>query len=556
MFGAEEHACPWQTLLVLAALLAVLSACWVIPLRLGFGAAEKASFYNFGFIGDEYGYAERCQPLLSGATATNPINGVCDENCVSQLYLEDSLRALLTLTGWDVLSFFRVWRAVFPLLFLGALGLLVRECLPPGGAERLRLRLAAGAAAFISVYLVYDLVTVFPPLQGFVNRVPTNLEYLLSALTAWVFIRLIKKDDWRNGVALAALSAATVYARPYATVPWGLAVPLGVLILLVQGRLRISVMLAMLGTLAVLLSVWIVKYLHNRAVPVEAELWFRCFGQRPYSFHERWPLFLSLAAAFAVAAWLLGKQWLPLTASAAATMAVLPFVSAFFPFGWQLLIVDRYGVYYLLLLPVAGLLVLSRHLEGRGAGRWPICLALLALCGAAVIGTRNARYDFAKYDCGPYESISQDLKYLPAYKWVRENTPPGALFLVDDGCDWSGAGQREPARSIACTESFRADLFLLAARRRRVYHNTLYMFALSDSALSTLKTAHSGTFGGNVRREEYFKSLRASRPDYVFWRKDCAAVPRGLGRELAAHCDTVYEDPIVLIWKLGFSPDF
>ena len=548
---AEEHASPLQTLLVLAAFLGVLSACWVIPLRLGFGA--KASFYKFGFIGDEYSYAERCQPLLSGATATNPINGVCDEDCLSQFYLEDAIRTLLAFTGLNVISFFWLWRSVFPLLFFGVIGLLVWECLPAGGeggTRRSRLWLAASAASFISVYLVYDLLTVFPPLQGFVNRVPTNLEYLLSALIAWAFVRLIKKCDWRNGAALAAISAAAVYARPYAAVPWGIAIPLGILILLALGRFKVSVGIAMLATLAVLLSVWVARYLHNRAVPVEAELWSRCFGQPPYSFHERWPMFLSLAAVFAVAARLLGRHWLPLTASAAATLAVLPFVSALFPFGWQLLIADRYGLYYLPLLPVAVLLALGSRLQGPGAGKWPACLAMIALCGAAVIGIRNARYDFAAYDCGPYGSIVQDLKCLPAYNWVRENTPPGALFLVDDGCDWSGAGPRDPTRSMARTESFRADLFLLAAQRRRVYHNTLYMFALSDSALGTLRTAHIGTFGASVRREDYVASLRACRPDYVFWRKDCAVVPRGLGCELALRCDIVYQDQAVLIWKL------
>jgi hypothetical protein len=44
------------------------------------------------------------------------------------------------------------------------------------------------------------------------------------------------------------------------------------LILLALGRLKISVVLAMLTALAVLMSLWLARYLHNKNLPVQAEL--------------------------------------------------------------------------------------------------------------------------------------------------------------------------------------------------------------------------------------------------------------------------------------------
>ena len=67
--------------LIAVASVATLAACWVIPWRLCLG--PHGSFYTFGYVGDEYVYAQRIQSLITGASPLNPINGICDPIIIS-----------------------------------------------------------------------------------------------------------------------------------------------------------------------------------------------------------------------------------------------------------------------------------------------------------------------------------------------------------------------------------------------------------------------------------------------------------------------------------------
>ena len=113
------------------------------------------------------------------------------------------------------------------------------------------------------------------------------------------------------------------------------------------------------------------------------------------------------------------------------------------------------------------LLVLGKYVNFNRVGRWTLVFSLLAVCGAAIVGFHNATFNFAEYLCGPYESVDEDLKHVKAYKWVRENTPPDALFLVDDGYDWSGI--TNTGHTSRYVQDIQADVFQIVAKRRRVY---------------------------------------------------------------------------------------
>jgi hypothetical protein len=76
----------WMSSLGWLGLLLFLTATWVLPYRLLNDTGN--SFYTFGFVGDEYFYAERIQPLVGGATAVNTVSGLAIRT-ISPFYLEN-----------------------------------------------------------------------------------------------------------------------------------------------------------------------------------------------------------------------------------------------------------------------------------------------------------------------------------------------------------------------------------------------------------------------------------------------------------------------------------
>ncbi|MGD0091846.1 MAG: hypothetical protein ABSE73_18180, partial [Planctomycetota bacterium] len=508
-----------------------MSACWIIAWRLAFG--PHGSFFTFGFVGDEYLYAQRVQALLPGATATNPINGVCDPAIVSEYYLEDGCRCIVSATGLNAITFVWVWRIAFPLLLAATLVWLARECLQRRRMWGAPLRWAAAAAAFSFLYCGYDLVTRYPPLQGWLHRFPTNIEYPLSVLTALLYIRFLNLPSAGRGAALALAGAAVIYLRPYLAIPWGLALGSGLAWLSIRRALPLRVTLAIVATLLAALAPWLAVRQWNAGNEVHRQMLQRYFLSTPYQVHPYWPLYLGAALVLALSAPAVERRFRPFVLSGAFALLLLPFLCGAFSFGRELVEYERCGAFYFVALFAAGMLALrQRTLSWHGrsglaaAQGWAAALASAALLASGGVAYANARYDLLAYPFSQYPSIVADLPSVPAYDWIREHTPADALFLVDDGYDWSRNARynrqnRPLVRAFAPDGAYllsREDLFQLVARRRRVYSERLYGTALPNADLEQLAYLQRGTFGLPVAPDEFHAALKHFRPTHILWR--------------------------------------
>ena len=552
--------------------IAAFAACYVIPYRLGLGS--EGSYFTFGYVGDEYTYAERLQPLIAGTTASNPVNGVCDPHVVSQYFLEDLARAAVTVSGMHVITFVWVWRIVFCILLALLIAGLSLAVVQRRRAGMWTLRLAASAAAFSLLYCMYDLVTAFPPLQGWLNRFPTNVEFLLSVALAWSFLRFVSAPQIRQGVILALVSVGAVYLRPYVVLPWAPVVAGGTIYLLLARRLEMRVAIATLATLLVALAPWIGIAYWNNGLEVHQQMMKRymLIPLAAYRVHPRWMVLLGSAALLSLSAWKLPAQRI-LLAGGAAILVVLTFVSGLFGFSREIVLYDRYGTFYLVLILIAGLGLISKlsmrwrgrdGLQSARAAATALCAASL-LCSAS-LGWRNWNYDLEKYPFGPLPAVRQDLKFLKCYEWVRDHTPADALFVVDDGVDWSAENRARNGRAVGDKFMFmQNDLFQLVAQRRKVHSLRLYGNALSDSDLALLWTVQFGIIGTQDDSElpglwlfhygtgrnpcALATALQRFPPDYIFWRtglKDS----RGRREQLRAEAEIVYSDENCEIWRL------
>jgi hypothetical protein len=556
-------------ILCVVALACAIASCWIVPWRLAFGPG--GSYYTFGYLNDEYNYAQRIQPLLDGATATNPINGVCDPCVHSQFFLEDACRLFLSLTGIGVVSFMWAWRLLSPLIIVAFTFLLARECLPrsrpPWGPA---LRLAAGIAALPLLYcLYYVLMEPKSPPFAWLNRIPTNVEYLLSAFLIWSYVAFLRRLTRGYGLLLAIGAVALVYLRLYTAIPWALAILASVLYLAVTRRISLRLLFSLFAAVALGLTPWLLIALSNRHNPVWAAMMTRYFIPRPYEVHAKWATYVAVACVLAISARFVTRARVFLLSSAFAMFA-LPSVCAI-PrrIRNETLLSDRYGCFYLFSILAAGMLLLgeySRSWRGQTGLRRgtfsAVALLGVAFLGCAAVSTINWRYDFVSYQPGQLASVIEDQACLHAYDWVREHTPPSALFLVDDGFDWAQApADAGELREFCWLFQCNNDLFQFNARRRRVYTELLYGNALSDSDLKALQTLQRGTFGFNLPRETYMDALKRFLPEYVFWRKHLPvivhgappAVPRGFGKILRPFAEVVYEDDACEIWKLDYS---
>lgn len=541
-------------ILIALSLAAALAACWIIPYRLRHDPGH--SEYTFGYIGDEYVYADRISPLLPDCSGANPTNAFGDRDVVSQLYLERILRGTITLTGIDVIDVAWVWRWLFCPVLLLMLWPLCRACI----GRRLRpwsgdLIGSAWVAAFPLLYCLYDLVTKFPPFQGMLNRFVSNTEYLLSLGLAWAYIRFVRAPDSARGIVLAAVSAATLYLRPYGTLPWGLTVVIGVLYMLAARRLPLRTALVTFCALLVFLAPWMAINQWNKGTLGYQDFMSRYSRLTGYQVHERWRVFLSAGVFLAAAGWYARRLRLLLW-PAALTLLVVPFVTALVPVvAKEITFFDRYGLFYLPLILLALVAVLGEHSLGwhgrRGlslARRWSSGLCCLSLAASSVLAWRNLHYDFHQYPKGPLPFIAADQASLPAYRWIRDYTPPDALFLVDDGVDYS-----VDMRTI--NMSSHADLFQMVARRQRVYNWVLFTNFLREGTLTSLYTLHVDTFGARENLTLYPEALRVFAPRYVLWRRKFP-FPRGPGTVLLKfRSSVVYSDAACEIWKLDYPAE-
>lgn len=570
-----------------AALLFVASvlACWILPYRMRF--EPGGSYYTCAYITDEFHYLARIQPLLPGATATNPINGICDPAARSLFYLEDACRAAVSLLGCDVLAFAWAWRLLTPvvlaLCFAGcARCLLERTRRPWAGA----LRWSAAAAALPVFFCLVDsaMLRIPGPPHVWLNRVPTNVDFLLAVPLLTVLVRFIQAPSPGRSLALAAVSLALIHLRFYAAFPFGLAIGAALLMMLATRRLRPSLFAFTVGLVAVGMIPWVLNLLANRNSEGHRDMLARYFYARPYAVHDQWPIYLGAASLFLLGAWLArerrGRAESPahgrtrvFALSCAFAMAALPFVCGIPALiRREMLLSDRFVSFYATALLVLGLLVLSdKSLEWRGrrapamARRYSGGLMAAGFLAAALQAAVNLRYDFRGYVNNQYASIVDDAHYLPAYDWVRAHTEADALFLVDDGCDWSRMPrEREQLDEMEDRLSCHNDHFLIAARRRRVYVEDVFLRgnAVVSADADALLRLQRGAFGMPLPKDFVLQALRRFKPGYILWRKrppvvletGPAAIPRGWPKELKEsgeiRFEQVYDDPACTIWKI------
>ncbi len=553
-----------QSLLTL--LIASVGAAWIIPARLYFGFGSR---YMFGYLPDEVWYITRLQPLVGGATIANPVNGFGDPRIWSPHYLENACRSFLVMTGIDPVTFAWTWRLSMPVLLIAAFLLIARAALPGGIRPwRKTLLLACGAAALPMLYGCYMLTgnRAEAPLL-FINRMPTNIDYPLSLLTAALYLRFVQRPGLGRGILLVLGGAAMLYLRVYTFLPWAVALTGGMLWLILRKRVSFRVWMTMLLTALLAALPWILVVRHNAPLPAYQALITRTFVAYPYMVHGRWMIHVGVAALMLLLAWRCAQARVAVF-SMALSLAAMPFVCGLLSISQELLVTDRFIAFYLSGLALAVLVWLGRHARAwtgsdgmRTGQRTAVLIAVLCVPGTGFQAVCAWRYDFASCVSGQTQPIAADHAYHPAYKWVATNTPADALFLVDDGFDWNDVPD-DPGKLGQLLMRFQCnlDLFQLIARRRRVYMEYSH-WPMTEAALQDLLIVQRGTFGDPIREDVYVKSLKKVLPQYIFWRKRppvmVAAmpvpVPRGHGKILRKFANKVYEDDLCLIWKMDYT---
>jgi len=556
-----------QRLLLLSAVAFLLTAfavaCWVLPCRAAL--APNGGLYGFSVIPDEFAYAWRMQPLITGATTANVVNRFHDPAVISPFFLEDFVRGMLTVTGLPVAWMFWIWRFAFPLALAAAVWVAAGACL----AVRRRpwsqpLRCAASLGGVGALYVLSHLTSGTGDIALYLDRIPTNLEYPLAFLLAWAWLRLAAAPSVRRGMVLACLGALLVYLRPYAVIPWGTAIALHLLYRIVRQTLPHKTWLDAAGTLVVLLAPWLAIAYHNSQSPVYAQMYARYYSQWPYQVHPRWAVHLGAAALLAAMAWRVARDRRAMLTCMAATAAALPFISGLFREAQELLLFERYGSFYVVALVAGAMLVLDEEANRRHgklaagfARRAAGACFILSLGSSGALSVWHSQYDFEHNPWTQLRSLSEDRQYIPSYQWIARHTPADAFFLVDDGIDWSVV---PPSSQVMISHYApdgaelyqRGDYFQLLARRQRVFNEWLWAFALSDGQYIELAALQRGTFGYPIPVEDYKAFLKRYRPGYVFWRRK-APVPRGYGKQLSALAEVVYSDAVCEVWRLKYE---
>ena len=210
------------------------------------------------------------------------------------------------------------------------------------------------------------------------------------------------------------------------------------------------------------------------------------------------------------------------------------------------------GVFYLVaataVILLIGSQVLARATRRTAVGLGPV----LAVCGMLLswrLWTGYAHADLAGYPGGPLNWARDDLPMVPAYRWIKANTPAKSLFLVEPPTRRAGAGEL-------------ASLFGIVARRRNVYTQRLYGEAIPQADYEAAHSVYHGTFGEssrirtsapgptNVAPQAYAKAYARWRPDYIIPRRSKGPQPHGFGAQLSEFRDVVYSDNACEVWHM------
>ncbi|HYF52468.1 MAG TPA: hypothetical protein VEJ63_23880 [Planctomycetota bacterium] len=528
--------------------LLALASCWAMPLKMLLG--DGGSYYTFAVIGDEMIYANRTQPLLAGATIQNPLNGVCDPNILSPYLLEDVVREVVTLSGVHIITFFWIWRFIYPVVLLASLVVLARAVLPK--RNRGWPEILIFAAGFQALYFIVYAITVdYPPMGGWILRIPTNVEYPIAALLGagvWNFALHRRLQD---GLLSAMMLSALIYLRPYSAMPWAIALFLALIAMAARRQLRIKTTVIVAAALLLSLVPLLYIFQHNAALPSYRETMLRYFRPVEYEIHKNAPYFIAIGIIYLLAAWKGHRRLRPLLCACAFVMLLLPFISgAFASIRDELLSFDRYTPFYFTLIAACCGLLLKlsepRRVVAAVAAAGALCLAVNCI--------RYGSFDYSKYHLGSYGYIQADLRSIPAYDWIRKNTPADAMILTDERIHWGALEWTHWSEGLRAT--WVEDLFLVVARRRPVYHWRMYGNFMSHAQYADLVWLQRATFGMQLKDEAaadraYAKLLSWYRPGYILWRKGRPGL-RGRGARLEKIASVEYSDDACEIWKLNY----
>jgi hypothetical protein len=537
------------------AFVAIGVTAWVIPLRMYFGS--HGSFYTFAYMYDELYYAERMQPLLAGASNSNTVNGIGDPHYFSQFFLEDNVRRVITLLHLDVISAFWLWRALFPLTVMASIYLLSGECVPQCTRVSGRLLRISAAALGAALFNLEPLLVYSPP-EGWLNRIPTNLEYPLSILVAWSYLRALRHPTPKRAMLLSLSFAAIFYFRIYVAVPWTFAISIGMIVLLIRRRIAVRTTGMMVGVLGLALLPWFAVAIWDAQLPVYAEMMRRYFSYHAgfVKIHPFWEFFVHMSGGVVIAGVLLRGSSRMFCITTGAALCVTPFVYHLFPFRSEVLNFNRLSSFYLTLCLTALLLFIGAVSRRRGANKYHLFMRALwvpvlicSLAASGLMAIRNSNFGFDEEDWSNYTPLVKEAPLIPAMTWVRLNTPSDSLFIVDDGGDMSRVGSSDELGVFINSRIGRINLFSVVAGRRRVFDGWLFINNISNRDIIDLAHLHWSTLGYPMDRELHMELLRRFRPNYIFWLKtnpQWRAAASGIG----SICTTVYSDAVSEVWKI------
>lgn len=532
-----------------------LAALWILPWRMAHDSG--GSYYTFNLICDETCYAVKIQPLIDGTTLLNPANGFSDPKIASQFYLEDVCHAFVSLSGLHIITVFWIWRVGFPILLGATILFLSWTCLQRRPRNwNLPLILAAAASLF-SILYVLDAFLLPAPAFHWLSRIPTNIEFPISFLVLALLVRFLRKPEQSRATVLAATLLMLTYLRPYAAAPWVVSIAVTAFLMAVKHRISWRVFGVTTAILCAGMIPWLLAAANNGQIQTFRELFERYFHpQTPYFVHTRWPYIVAFAAVIAGLGFALQQPYRLFALTSAAVLAIIPFAGGLFSIRTELLhYLDRFGCFYLPLVLGLGLLCLGQRSAAwtgrkgaRSARIWTRSFAALSLAGSAAVAGINLRYDFSRDPLSNHVTIIGEQRFIPAYDWIRENTPGNALFLFDEGVNWEKAAIPDVVGSIWD----RTEFFEVVARRRTVYEQRMHGYAISQDDLMQCWQLHYGTFGMPMPEKDYVDALKRFRPTYVFWRR-ISPMPRGYGVKLNALASVVYFDQFCEVWRLRYS---
>lgn len=529
-----------------------LAAAWSLPVKI-LSQGENA-YLTFAYIYDEPFYAARMQPLIPGATRANPENGLGDPAYISQFYLEDMFRALLTITGIPVITLYWISRFLVPVLILIPMFMIVREAFLFSGAKssvpfQLILTALSGAVIFFEPFLFSHT----PPVFGWLHRFPTNLEFIHSLLLAWLYLRAIREPSAKSIAWLVVAFCMLVYLRLYAAIPWGILFAGSLLIFVIRGRIRIADLRLPALLCVGLMLPWALIAMHNSQLAIQPELMKRYFPTTPWRLHQNSNRYFISAVFILLCTIKATDAQRIIGISCAVTTLSLSFVCTLFPFRSELLSFERFSNFYLTTILVAFVLLIARlssaDVKNVSCKRYKVATACAALALTSGLIVLYSKFEIDGKYWSPYMRLKADLASLPAYRWVREHTPPDALILNDVESIAKLPDTVTQTINLVGTD----NLFSVIAQRRTVFTGRLFVSSISNRDLLALARLHASVCGSEKLSDaELAEYLRTYQPSYILWRKSNPGL-NGAAPLLKRISEPVFSDSERELWKINLD---